>query len=319
MDCVVSIIMPAFNVEKYVGEAVDSILNQTYEYWELIAVDDGSTDATGEILDRFAKKDSRIRTVHTENGGVSRARNAGLDLAQGEWIFFMDSDDLLPQDALEKLTVNAEDYDVVIGDYIFYPDRTEKSKLADKCYGSREEIRADFGELFTGSYLSTVWGKLFKRDSLMERFNEEYRASEDVLFLSQVLPATRKIRTIGDVVYLYRKNEGSITHKWLEYGYHPEKVEGIIDNFLNAFGEEAAVRKLLYSYYIHHAVMYVKAVVDCADYDKEQKDALIGRIFCGRYFKNIPLGRYNLPAKELRLWMVLKTEDLGLILAEFAS
>ena len=96
----VSAIVPVYNVEKYIYRCVDSILNQTFSDFELILVDDGSPDNCPQICDEYAKKDSRIKVIHKENGGLSSARNAGLDIASGEWISFIDSDDWIHKDYL---------------------------------------------------------------------------------------------------------------------------------------------------------------------------------------------------------------------------
>ena len=98
-----SVVIPVYNVEKYLQECVDSVLNQTLKEFELIAVDDGSTDHSGAILDEYQEKDSRITVIHKENGGLSSARNAGLDIAKGEWIAFVDSDDWVSPETYEEM------------------------------------------------------------------------------------------------------------------------------------------------------------------------------------------------------------------------
>lgn len=110
----ISIVMPVYNVEAYLQEAVESILHQTYSNWELILVDDGSTDSCGSMCDAWAECDERIRAVHTPNGGLSHARNTGMALATGEWILFPDSDDRLNEYTLEILLRNTDGVDVVI-------------------------------------------------------------------------------------------------------------------------------------------------------------------------------------------------------------
>ena len=99
----VSIIVPVYNTERFLNRCIDSVLAQTYSDWELLLVDDGSTDSSGSICDEYATQDSRIRVFHKENGGVSSARNLGLDYARGEWITFVDSDDYIAPDMIEKL------------------------------------------------------------------------------------------------------------------------------------------------------------------------------------------------------------------------
>ena len=103
MDNLISIIVPVYNVEDYIKQCLDSILLQTYTNFEVIVVDDGSTDSSSEICDDFAKKDKRFNVIHKENGGVSKARNIALDNVNGSYVVFVDSDDVLPKDALKKM------------------------------------------------------------------------------------------------------------------------------------------------------------------------------------------------------------------------
>lgn len=116
----VTVIIPIYNVEKYLKEAIESTINQTHSNIEIILVDDGSTDNSGIICDEFAKKDTRIKVIHKTNGGLSDARNAGLDATTGKYIMFLDSDDFLELDAVENMykEITEKDADYVIGNYI---------------------------------------------------------------------------------------------------------------------------------------------------------------------------------------------------------
>ena len=114
MDKLISVIVPIYNVEEYLNECVDSILNQTYKNLEIILVDDGSTDKSGIICDDYAKIDSRIKVIHKKNGGLSDARNVGIDRALGEFIIFIDSDDYIDHSMCEILLAYASKYDVDI-------------------------------------------------------------------------------------------------------------------------------------------------------------------------------------------------------------
>ena len=105
----ISVIIPVYKVEQYLPECLDSIINQTYKNLEIICIDDGSPDNSGKILDEYASKDNRIRVIHKENGGISSARNAGLDIATGDWISFVDSDDWLDINTYEKLLSSADE------------------------------------------------------------------------------------------------------------------------------------------------------------------------------------------------------------------
>ena len=126
----VSVIVPVYKAEKWLHRCVDSILAQTMEDFELLLIDDGSPDRSGEICDEYAAKDSRVRVFHKENGGVSSARNLGLDNAQGEWISFVDADDILPEKALSDFLEFAScDVDIICGrSVIFVEDVLEKIK-----------------------------------------------------------------------------------------------------------------------------------------------------------------------------------------------
>lgn len=105
-DDLISVIVPVYNVEKYLHKCINSILNQTYKNLEIILIDDGSTDNSGKICDEYALKDNRIKVIHKENGGLSSARNAGLDICSGDYIGFVDSDDYIAEDMYEYLYVN---------------------------------------------------------------------------------------------------------------------------------------------------------------------------------------------------------------------
>ena len=114
----VSIIIPVYNVAEYLRRGLDSVLSQSFQDFELILVDDGSTDASGKMCDEYADSDSRIQVIHKENGGVSSARNAGLDCAKGEWVYFIDPDDVLLPDGLRTLVDGiSEEVDAVMGGY----------------------------------------------------------------------------------------------------------------------------------------------------------------------------------------------------------
>lgn len=115
----VSCIIPVYNTEKYLPRCIESVLAQTFVDWEMLLIDDGSTDASGSICDEYAAKDERIRVFHKENGGISSARNLGLNYAQGEWIFFVDSDDSLPKTSLESLLSRSSDANIIAGGFFF--------------------------------------------------------------------------------------------------------------------------------------------------------------------------------------------------------
>ena len=115
----VSCIIPVYNTEKYLPRCIESVLAQTFVDWEMLLIDDGSTDASGSICDEYAAKDERIRVFHKENGGISSARNVGLNYAQGEWIFFFFCDYSLPKTSLESLLSRSSDANIIAGGFFF--------------------------------------------------------------------------------------------------------------------------------------------------------------------------------------------------------
>lgn len=312
----ISIIMPAYNAEEYIAEAIESVIGQSYYNWELAIVDDGSTDASGRIADEYAGKESRIKVIHTPNCGVSHARNVGIDCTDGEWVAFLDSDDIMSGDALELLIEDAADYDVVIGDFNLYPRSMDKKGLKSAVYSGNEAVRMGFPELFVHGAFSTVWGKIFKRSALGIRFDETFFTSEDVLFFSKLLGSLSGIKTISPEIYFYRQHSGSITHNKLSYGYGPAGVGQILDNYLAAFPDSPEIENILYAYYIHHITAYVRELVGSDAIDEEQKTALTEVVLHEKFFKKIPLKKYPVPGKEMRLWMVMKSGDIGLIMNE---
>ncbi len=176
-DIKISIIMPVYGVEKFVGKAIDSILAQTLTEWELFAVDDGSEDMSGKICDEYAKKDPRIKVIHKENGGAPSARNAAIPLAQGKYMYFMDSDDWTENTMLEDMYKLAEENNaqyVITGYYIdTYYSETEYFSQEQFCpsqiFSSQQEFRENSYRLFDMNLLYSIWNKLFLTSYIQEK------------------------------------------------------------------------------------------------------------------------------------------------------
>lgn len=184
----ISIIVPVFNVKQYLHRCIDSILAQTFTDFELLLIDDGSKDSSGKICDEYAEKDSRIRVFHKENGGVSSARNLGIDKAIGDWIFFSDADDELFLDGLSNLYANVSDgIDLVMAGYeryngdgkLSYSIPIRSHRILSRQEGIRNMFRALYYE-----YQGYLWTKLFKREIIQSglRFDERIYFNEDRLF-----------------------------------------------------------------------------------------------------------------------------------------
>ena len=228
----ISVIIPVYNVEKYLKRCVDSVFQQTLKDLEIILVDDGSPDDSPAICDQYAAEDPRIRVIHKENGGLASARNAGMRIAQGDYIFFLDSDDWLEPDGMETLYRTAEQYQV---DFVRYrairtgwpglpedaPCMVEPVRELKEGFYDRERIRAEVLPRLLGTPQLTMgavvgaWGSLYRRDFLARNdlfFSEEVKFSEDQIFSAKVVLAAENfyfIETAG--VYHYFYNAKSIS------------------------------------------------------------------------------------------------------------
>ena len=209
----ISVIIPIYNVEKFLKQGIESAINQTYTNLEIILVDDGSTDLSPQICEEYSKMDKRIKVIHKENGGLSSARNAGLDVATGKYIMFLDADDTFEPNACEVLYKEIEktDADFVVGNYIHMTHDGVKweSPLFDvNLYDNFELSINDFQKSFFVMN-SVVWNKIFRRDFIEKhhlRFIPKALA-EDAIFSTYCYVYTNKAFYINDVVYDYRQNE----------------------------------------------------------------------------------------------------------------
>lgn len=210
----VSIIVPVYKAEAYLHRCVDSILAQTFTDWELLLIDDGSLDKSGEICDEYTKKDSRIRVIHKKNSGVAAARQDGLELSQGEYIIHADSDDWMePQTLLELYTVaQQEKADVVLCDYyIVNGDFKTYVKQKPTQISNNDRIIKDF----TRNLLGSLWNKLVRRECILKynvHFIPEINYSEDLLFCYQLFVNPVKTVYLGKAFYNYVMQDSSITH-----------------------------------------------------------------------------------------------------------
>lgn len=213
----VSMIVPVYNSEKTLSRCIDSILNQTYRDFELILLNDGSTDTSGEICDAYAKRDSRVRVVHKENTGVSDTRNRGIDLARGEYLQFLDSDDWITPDAttLFVRTATEQQCDMVIsqfyrviGEHVSQKGAIDEDGLMDRSTYANHMMQkpADF-------YYGVLWNKFYKRSIITEhrlRMDQSISWCEDFMFNLEYVRHTQTIYAMKVPVYYYVKTKGSL-------------------------------------------------------------------------------------------------------------
>lgn len=209
----VSIIVPVYNVEKYLEKCLDSLINQTLKDIEIICVNDGSTDTSQKILEKYSKKDNRITIINQENAGLSVARNSGIDIAKGEYIGFVDSDDWVDLNFYEKLYNSAieNDADIAVSSIIRWRKYNQKYRIKyeDKIYQSLEEKVSACGI----PRICYVWNKLYKSHIVQ---NEHFTPNvyfEDIIWLPNIIKQANKIVTVDGTNYYYRANNNSIVKK----------------------------------------------------------------------------------------------------------
>lgn len=223
-NVLISVIVPIYKVEDYLPRCINSILSQSFTDFELILVDDGSPDECGKICDEYAEKDSRVRVFHKPNGGVSSARNLGLDKAQGGWITFIDSDDYVGINYLSDFVNVVQMCD------------TEFVVINNHCniIGQQKEkilMRDEYEILFSEDCFHRVcapWGKLFNLDKIRTlnlRFNQELSLGEDVIFVLSYLLGISKLVQIKSSSYYYELRDGSLTKKENSYEYESTTSE----------------------------------------------------------------------------------------------
>ena len=216
MNDLVSVIVPVYNVEEYVDKCMISICEQTYVNIEILLIDDGSTDTSGIKCDEWAKKDNRIKVVHKVNGGLSDARNYGLDLALGEWILFVDSDDYIDKSLIEKCLKFAWENKANLIIFEYYEvdeyDRFISHEMSNKeCVLDSLSILNAFIKFGTGS--SMVCNKLYKKEIWEGLRFIKGKLHEDEFIIIETLQRADKVYLSNEPFYFYRKRSGSIMNK----------------------------------------------------------------------------------------------------------
>lgn len=258
-EVAVSVVVPAYNVENYIEQCALSVLNQSYPCCELIIIDDGSTDGTPQILDKLADRNDCIRVIHKENAGVSAARNTGIDMANGEYIVFVDGDDYLAPDFIEYMVGMAK-------------KTGSEFCLSQNCFTHKNECKTEKEELdvlnpadATALLLSPIvivgcWNKMFSRQLLINeqiRFATDLFYGEGLHFITTVAQRANCVAVGNQKVYYYRRNNAlSATTKFrIESVYNGEKSIDRIENELTVSGDN--VRDMLL---LHRAMYNIGAI-----------------------------------------------------------
>lgn len=239
MSRLISVIVPIYNVEEYLSRCIDSIINQTYAELEIILVDDGSTDKCGIICEEYAQKDARIKVLHKQNGGLSDARNVGLENAQGDYIAFVDSDDYIALDMYEKLyrRIEKDKSDLAICNIEFVNEKKEpliRNTLdAGDCVINEKQFWYElYGKNYT--YCVVAWNKLYKKE-IFEEIRYEYgKYHEDEFIIHKVISQCEKISFLSEKCYFYLQRNNSIMNE----GFSIRRLDGA----------EAGIERSLYFY-----------------------------------------------------------------------
>lgn len=218
----VSVIVPVYNTESYLDRCIDSLLSQTHREIEILIIDDGSTDSSGAICDGFAARDDRVRVFHLENGGVSRARNFGIEQSSGDFIAFVDSDDWLENVAIEKElnTLCGSGSDMAIFSILFYDGKNSTSAALKNGVYSPSEYLCDEGQNL--AYLCSPCNKIYKSSVIKEndaRFTEGVKFGEDFIFNSKCLASSKIVAVSSNAYYYYdmSREESGVKRLYREY------------------------------------------------------------------------------------------------------
>lgn len=277
MENLISIIVPVYNVELYLDKCMESIVNQTYKNLEIILIDDGSTDDSGKKCDEWARKDNRIKVIHKENGGVSSARNVGLEMAKGEYIGFVDSDDFIDENMYEMMhrEIKKDEIDLVIcgAKQITFNEKVELVKTEEYSYQVINQL-----EMFQKFYplYGTVWNCLFIKNKLNDiKFNTKMYTAEDLNFVCHyILRCEGSGIVVKRDLYYYVRRETSTTKannfKIKRLKFHTDTLDAvkcteamIIENCNQEEIKSMIKTKTIYSYWnVIYALLNEKLVDD---------------------------------------------------------
>lgn len=320
----VSVIVPVYNVQDYLPKCIDSIINQTYKNLEIILVDDGSTDSSGIICEKYERKDNRIRVIHQANAGLSSARNAGLDIAKGDFISFVDSDDYIHKDMLAAMVKKSTEVqaDIAICNYYFVDSKGKiiehDSTIQNETVVSQDRIM----ELLSKGWLPSVMScsKLYKRSIFNNLRFPVGRIHEDDFLAHKIMAHAEKILLIPNFFYYYLQREGSISKEKFSL-----KKFDRIDALLERFDFFTSINKNKYAFYsLSDAIIRLTVCWKYKkNYDSEKvfancRKSILDRCRKTRYYLSdlkysvaVFLFRYNFPLLRILICTVFKKKHLS--------
>ena len=270
----ISIVIPVYKSEKTLGGCLESLMRQTYTDIEMICVIDGSPDRCGEICDEYARKDARIKSIKRENGGVSSARNRGIDEAAGEYIMFVDSDDTVEPDYCEKMWKTHKEIGaelVLCGFHHWYVGRDVQKSPSNPGVYDTKKYGEDFLKLYQEGFLNMPWNKMFQKE-LTGRFDTSLSLGEDLLFNMDYLSKCSKVAVISDALIHYIQEEKGNTLSSKKRDNKLEIASRVCESVQNYYGKLTGKKEL-------HPVIAGKFVMEFLDdceklpFDKETPKA----------------------------------------------
>lgn len=306
MSPLISVIVPVYNVEQYIEKCIDSLINQTYKNLEIILVDDGSTDFSAEICDIFSKKDVRIKVVHKFNEGAGKARNVALEMAQGDFITFVDSDDYLSYNTYEiimKIFDEDSSIDIVEYEYLICYDDNVEFKIYGNCNKKAFLTTDALQEHINNHYFQQViWNKVYRKNVIEEVFFPENTSIDDEYWTYLVLGNSKKLIHIDLKLYAYRQQQNSISHT---LGFNA-RTEGIKAKLIRHkyVKEKFPELETLSSFSIWLDCVYESQIVKRCYSKSEYKQI---RVFCDEVLYKSRVKSYkclNLKFK-MKLWFIL--------------
>lgn len=313
----ISVIVPVYNAEKYLHRCIDSILAQTYTDFELLLIDDGSKDQSGEICDEYAQKDTRVHVFHQENGGVSSARNLGLDNAKGEWITFVDSDDWVVCFFLEELFKGSDTDLSICGFKIQGSDEIWQCQPKD-CSLDKQGIINLFESVEYRSYYSTPWCKLYRRKIIDQngiRFNEMLKNGEDSLFVMQYFAYTKSIKQNSNQLYFYSRDTAGASTKTKEkaqqFIYLVEEICKAATVVALELGIDS--KKQLYGYFDWAYFEYINEISLYSTSNKEKR-AMLNALYSSTVSTYISKDYYGIGVANRIIVHLIKYRQTNLII-----
>lgn len=303
----VSIIVPVYGVEQYLDKCIESIIHQTYQNLEIILVDDGSKDNCPLMCDRWALKDTRIKVIHKENGGLSDARNAGMAIATGDYVSFVDSDDWIAPEFVEILVNGIQDGDIATCGILMVNDACEVLRTLDDVDFELDALSAMKRLIHEDGFRQTVWNKLYKRELIAEESFAVGKCNEDDFWTYKIVGKSQMIKCCPAALYYYRQRQGSI----MNTVYSRKRLDGV------------EARMLRYLYNVVHfprlmddekrsflgTVLYAAQQIDKIE-DEQERNYCVGEI--EKYFefwKEAP-GIYKATSFKQKMWMKMAKKSL---------